>query len=753
MMDTKKGTLLIVDDIPTNLRTLFTYLRDLNFKVRIAQNGENALKQVAKVPPDLILLDVMMPEIDGYETCRRLKANPETCNIPVIFMSALNDTVDKIKGFEIGAVDYITKPFQPEEVLSRINAHLTLRKLQKTLEQKNEALQQKFSDLTTLYQSSQIFLGQMNEETTLAHIVKGVVEHFELKMAWVGLVVKENFEVQPVAVYGEENDYLKSIHVTWDDNVMGQGSCGTAIRTAQPIVSNRIDTAPDFAPWRTSALLRGYRSFVALPLCYGDDVLGVLNAYSTEFDYFTQERLQVLQSFANLAAMALVKTRLSDQVQRYTDKLEQRVTQRTSELQKTNEQLQREITENQRTEAVLKRFLDILEATPDVVWMADKNGDTFFLNRAGRRIKGFSEDEDISKVSISSYHPKLIAERIINEGLPAATCDGFWASETALLSCENQEIPTLQVIIAHKSSNGSVEYFSSIARDITERKRTEEKLAQAKEAAEVANHAKSEFLASMSHELRTPLNGILGFAQILRHNKTLDPQQQEAIDIIQQSGDHLLILINDILDLSKIEVGKMELDPMGFLLSEFLQSVTDIIRFRVQKTEVLFVYEVQSPLPLMIKNDESRLRQVLINLLGNAVKFTKQGEVKFKVGVVENGKWLVLNKELSSSSFSFQNPKIRFQVEDTGPGIAPEQLEAIFQPFQQVGEYRYLTEGPGLGLALSKNFLEMMGCTLNVKSVLGEGSTFWFDLIVPNVDEWLPIERLLPACNKIKQIN
>ncbi len=141
------GTLLIVDDVPNNLRVLFDYLKHYNFKLRIARDGEDALRQVALAPPDLILLDVMMPVLDGFETCRRLKANDETCHIPVIFMTALNDTLDKVKGFELGAVDYITKPFQPEEVLMRINTHLTIQKLQHTLTQKNQLLQQQNEEL------------------------------------------------------------------------------------------------------------------------------------------------------------------------------------------------------------------------------------------------------------------------------------------------------------------------------------------------------------------------------------------------------------------------------------------------------------------------------------------------------------------------------------------------------------------------------------------------------------------------------
>ena len=143
----RTSTLLLVDDVPTNLKVLFGYLKSCNFKVRIARDGEDALNQVALAKPDLILLDVMMPKMDGFETCRRLKANEETKDIPVIFMTALTETVDKVKGFDAGAVDYVTKPIQQEEVLARINSHLMLRQLQKTLEEKNGELQQQNQEL------------------------------------------------------------------------------------------------------------------------------------------------------------------------------------------------------------------------------------------------------------------------------------------------------------------------------------------------------------------------------------------------------------------------------------------------------------------------------------------------------------------------------------------------------------------------------------------------------------------------------
>jgi two-component system sensor histidine kinase/response regulator len=164
------GTLLVVDDIPTNLKVLFTYLRNLDFKIRIAQDGEDALKQVDYAKPDLILLDVMMPKMDGFETCRRLKSRTETADIPVIFMTALTDVVDKVKGFEIGAVDYITKPIQHEEVLARINLHLTLRKLQQNLEERN-------ASLTKMQDSIQVANSELQRKNAKIRAFSRVITH------------------------------------------------------------------------------------------------------------------------------------------------------------------------------------------------------------------------------------------------------------------------------------------------------------------------------------------------------------------------------------------------------------------------------------------------------------------------------------------------------------------------------------------------------------------------------------------------
>ena len=388
-INTPKGSILVVDDRLENLQILMTMLSKRGYEVRPARSGAQALSAARSKKPDLILLDIIMPFMSGYEVCEYLKADEQTRDIPIIFVSASDETFDKLKAFSIGGIDYITKPFQAAEVLVRIETHLNFRDLQKRLVEKNELLEQ----------------------------------------------------------------------------------------------------------------------------------------------------------------------------------------------------------------------------------------------------------------------------------------------------------------------------------EVVVRKRAEE-------AAKVANQAKSTFLANMSHELRTPLNSILGYAQILKRDE-LTEKQYDRLNIIEESGNHLLTLINDILDLSKIEAGKLEIYPAPLLLSHFLERVVSIIRNRAQQKDIYLIYEADKNLPTGIEADEKRLRQILLNLLGNAIKFTDAGLVTLRASLL--------------NSLADGKVSIRFEVQDTGIGMTPEQLDKVFIPFEQVGDTQRYIEGTGLGLAITSQLVGLMGGEIQVKSEAGIGSTFWFEASFPTL--------------------
>lgn len=282
-----------------------------------------------------------------------------------------------------------------------------------------------------------------------------------------------------------------------------------------------------------------------------------------------------------------------------------------------------------------------------------------------------------------------------------------------------------------------------VARDITDRFLAEAELQQAKEIAvreaarsAAANRAKSEFLANMSHELRTPLNAILGFTQVMNRDSTLNPDHQEYINIINKSGQHLLGLINDILEMSKIEAGIVQLNESSFDLYYLLDNLEEMLRFKATAKYLTLTFNRATNVPQYITTDESKLRQVLLNLLSNAIKFTTSGSVTLCVSLVIDHLLLIENKEQTTNNLCLAYaPRtkpitIQFEVEDTGPGIALDEMRVLFDAFIQTEAGKRSQEGTGLGLPISRKFVQLMGGDITLKSIVGKGSQFAFDIQV-----------------------
>ncbi|AFY83703.1 GAF domain-containing hybrid sensor histidine kinase/response regulator [Oscillatoria acuminata] len=247
-----------------------------------------------------------------------------------------------------------------------------------------------------------------------------------------------------------------------------------------------------------------------------------------------------------------------------------------------------------------------------------------------------------------------------------------------------------------------------------------EELHRTAEAANTANRAKSEFLANMSHELRTPLNAILGFTQLMQRDSSLADLHQGYIDIINKSGSHLLALINDVLEMSKIEAGRVTLNEVEFDLPKLVYSLESMLQLKAKSKGLSLRFELQPTLLQFIRGDENKLRQVLINLLGNAIKFTNQGRVTLRISSSE------FNPDIETPHQAI----VQFEVEDTGPGLSSEDIKGLFQAFQQTRVGRQSQEGTGLGLRISQKFVQLMGGLITVTSTVGEGSRFKFEIPV-----------------------
>jgi PAS domain S-box-containing protein len=392
----------------------------------------------------------------------------------------------------------------------------------------------------------------------------------------------------------------------------------------------------------------------------------------------------------------------------------------------------RDITKQKERLVELQRLSWAVENAADTIIILSKEGNIEFVNSAFIELSGYSLTEILEgamdAIRVGDYNSKSF-EKMIEE----AREKGQIREVTRNRRKDDTYFYLDLSIIAIKSEGGSIISYIFSGRDITAEMAVQQKLREhmesmeeeieertrsykdAKVEAESANRAKSAFLAHMSHEIRTPLNAIIGFSQILGQDKTLNEKQQDQIKTIYQSGEHLLLLINDILELSKIESGRMtfEMEPIdyGYIIDE----IKRMFELRVAQKGISFDIEKIGPFDQAIVMDKKKIRQIILNLVGNAVKFTKKGGVLITTELVKN---------------SMEKGVLKFSVKDTAHGIRDEDIQKIFDPFEQATQIKHKEEGTGLGLSITKRFIEALGGTIKVTSVVGEGSEFYFEIPV-----------------------
>ena len=527
-------------------------------------------------------------------------------------------------------------------------------------------------DLLSVAKASQAISGQILLDDLIDTLMRLVLENAGaqtgyLLLTWgdeLALVAEAHVEQQEVQVHRHAKQPLS------------QGQLPLAIlqyvrRSREPVllmetsVPHPFATDPYFAHQHPQSVL-------CLPILRQSDLVGILYLEnSLAAQAFTPERVQVLELLASQAAISLDNARL------YADVRDSHA-----------------------------RIRRLVESNIIGIFFWNLNGNITDANDTFLHMVDYSrQDLAAGQVQWAAMTPDEYRGADAQAIQELAHCGSISPYEKEFLRKDGRRLPVLiGVALFEQSQDTGVAFVL----DLTERKRAEAER-EARHAAEAANRAKSAFLANMSHELRTPLNGILGYAQILQRDAMLGERQLEGVNVIRKSGEHLLTLINDVLDLAKIEAGKMELYPVDIPLSRFVQTIAEIVGVKATQKRLELVCDLAPDLPQWVRADEKRLRQVLLNLLSNAVKFTDSGHVTLRV--------------------RFAPPaRLCFEVHDSGVGIAADQLETIFAPFEQTGDTQRRLAGTGLGLAISRQYVRLMGGEIQVESQPGQGSTFRFEV-------------------------
>ena len=454
-----------------------------------------------------------------------------------------------------------------------------------------------------------------------------------------------------------------------------------AVERERVITAHDAAADPRTREFRPSYLVpHDIRAMLDVPLRQGDDITGVLCVeHVGSARMWTLDEQNFAISTANLIAVVIADARRQEALAR--------------------------VAESDR------RAHLILETAHDAFVGMDSDGRIVTWNAQAERTFGWTREEVLGRNLADTIIPPAFREAH-NVGMKRFHATGEAPVvnkrlELRGLHRHGHEFP-IEITITSPLPRERGYLFGAFLRDISDRRERDDQLRRAKDTAEAATSAKSQFLANMSHELRTPLNGVIGYAQLLQRDRTLNPTQREAVDAISKCGVHLLDLINDVLDLAKIEAGHVAIEQSATDLVRLSNDLQHVIADTARRKDIRLSISVAPDVPRRVVLDGRHLRQILLNLLGNAVKFTARGDVRLGIARTEDG-------------------RLAFEVSDTGPGIEPDALSAIFEAFTQTKSGAE-AGGTGLGLTISQHLLRKMGSELQVESALGEGSRFFFSL-------------------------
>ncbi len=708
------STILIVDDEPVERETMRVLLSGRGYNLVVAPNGAEALEKAGALSPDLILLDVMMPGMDGFQVCQRLRADPFLAEVPIIMVTALDDQSTRLRGLEVGADDFLTKPYDHLELRARVQTIIRLNRYHRLLvertqrQQAEEEIRRRDLEMALLNHVITTAASTLDARKILQVSCEVLAHFFDLPQATALLLNEEQTHLSVVAEYRSPPVRLAGPGQAAYPSALGRVIPVAGTPAAEDLLRGKIPlVVPDVRADSRLSLVqaltgeRGVVSVLALPVLIRDRFSGAIELDAVERREFSEQDLALAQSVATAVGQAMETGFLYQKLQRYADSLEETVAHRTLELE----------TERDRTQS-------ILEALGEAVVVTDVEGVIRYMNPAAVALTGFSVEEAVGQTwrlwQSDAQPPETFAQ------MQATVRAGqMWRGEAvnrrkdgALYDAAMTVAPLFEPHVSGQPAG-----FVSVQRNITPLR--------------LAERLKDQFVSNVSHELRTPLSVITFISGNLDmlYERLDEAKRRKMIRDIREHTQTLNDLISRILEVSRIDGRRIPMEREQVDLAQLVREEVDQqMPLARSKSQTLNVMGVEA---LMVRGNDGQLRQVMRNLVNNAIKYTPEGgqitcECSELAGVVSDESAWPGSAGLAAGRWA------AVRVLDTGIGISPQDLAHVFERF-----YRVLAQGnipgTGLGLSIARELAELHDGHISATSTLGQGSVF--AVYLPLVEE------------------